>query len=1124
MTDVGWKCIESYFAETRYPRSRNCIDSYDDFLDIGMPETIQAANPFVMSQDGNRLELFIATPKLVLGKALVGTPEERTMLPNEARMLDKTYGADIIADIRCKFSKPQGSGEYVIENMKLGSIPIMLHSKACALRGMSDSQLAAAGECMYDEGGYHVIEGSEKIVTSRDTIAMNKLMVTAIAELDDETAKLWSNKKVLMEGRIFCRARGDQYPRKMTFLVRPDNSIDVQLSVSRTLRMRGELTLPLFTLFRLVGLETDEDIMEAVYGFSVGIAQETVYEMLRTCAVHARHHGHSHASAMAHARGALAIGQPLRVPEIEGALRASVFPNASSDVHLHLARAVAELLGCMAGRPVPDRDSQYLKRVESPGAKIWDMFRDVYAEVKRLTTQALAREWTDTRAQGVPLDAIFKQQTAARIFQSAVLTELMQKALRGSWISPAPGSVQQEGVVHTLPRASIHAALAYQNRVTNPAPPSLKRREPRMLRGDQFGYICAVHTPDGNNVGLVKQLAMFARITPRNVDVSAVMKAAFESGARPLTGEIPQGDTPILVDGTLEGFCTDPKRLRDSLVAARREGAISQWVSVHYIVGVSTCVEISCDGGRLARPLLVVQSNGTYTKKAGFSELLASAAMEYIDAQEIECCRVAMMPSDIVAGMTTHLELHPSVMLSPIPLLTPFSDHNAAPRNIFSCKQTTACASLYASNYRARIDTVNLLHHPQRPLVGTRYGSLMGADDMPNGENAIVAIMTYTGSNQEDAVILNASAVQRGLFNTTHIELISCDEESAEGNLDRFAHPVASGVVELRGESYSNIDASGLPVPGSAIHMGDAIVGKVRKQGGSGLVVDTSLVAGITHHGVVDRVAVIPLNRGQRRCKIRVHDFRQPTVGDKFASRHGQKGVCGRLLDEVDMPFTDDGVVPDIIMNPHAYPSRMTTGQLLETLCAKATVFDGVAVDATPFMKHDLDQAAERLSKHADMMCDELMCSGTQGTQHDYACCVAPTYYQRLKQQVAEKVAATRVARRTSITNQPAQGRSKGGGIRTGEMERDSLLGNGLMQFVKETMVDRSDRPPRPTTFISGKPKAMNRTHETWDRPDESAAITDVFVAEVPTAMTAMMSELGAMCIDLKVGASEAGR
>jgi len=1106
---VGWECIETFFKETRYPRARHCITSYDEFLEHGLPETVAAANPLILAQDGHRLQVSVGPPTLVLGKMFAGTPDERVMLPNEARMLDKTYGADLYADLTCSWTQPgkDGSGQYVLERVKLGSLPVMLHSKACALRGLTPEELAASGECPFDEGGYHVIEGGEKIVTSRDASAMNRLLVERIEATDPRYAK------VRLEGRVFCRPHGSLFPRKVVLTVAPDGSLSVTLSMSRSLRVRSELTLPLFTAFRLCGLETDGDIMDAVLSFCVGLERADAYEMLRPSATRAKELGHTHAAAMAHVRSALAVGQPLRVAEAEAALRGGLFPNASSDVHLHLARATAEMLGYAAGRPLPDRDALHLKRVESPGAKIADMFRDVYAEMTRLTLQALTREWNDTRAQSVPVSGVVVRQTAPRIVQSAVLTDLMRRALRGKWLSPSPGALQQEGVVHTLPRASIHAALAYQSRVTNPAPATLKRREPRMLRGDQWGYLCAVHTPDGNNVGLVKQLAMFAEITPRSVDVLAVVTALTAAGVVALSGDVPDGETPVTLDGTLVGFCVDPRALREDLVSRRRAGTLSHWVSVHWIAGVSSEVSVSTDGGRLSRPLLVVARDGSFSRTGGFSQLLP-AAIEYVDVHEIDCCRVAVRPDDIVPGMTTHLELHASAILSPVSLLTPFSDHNAAARNIFSCKQTTACASLYASNLRSRADAVNILHHSQVPLVSTRYGTLLGGDDMPHGENAIVAVMTYTGSNQEDAVILNAAAVQRGLFHTTHLDVLTCDEESAEGALDRFAHPVSAGVFELRAEGYAGIDAGGLPVPGSEISPGEAIVGKVRKQPGSGLVVDTSLVAGPTEHGVVDRVVLVPLNRGQRRCKIRVRDFREPTVGDKFASRHGQKGVVGRLLAEADMPFSaDDGVMPDIVMNPHAFPSRMTVGHLLEAACAKATVFDGVRQDATPFMLHDMAAVSARLSGFGDANCDVVMSAGTNGVQHGVPTFFAPTYYMRLKQQVADKVAATRVARKTAITHQPAQGRANGGGMRLGEMERDALLGNGLCQFIKETLVERSDRPARPTRIVGGVPVGSNRLHGTWDRPDDTAATTDVFSAELPAAMTALMSELGAMCI-----------
>ena len=467
-----------------------------------------------------------------------------------------------------------------------------------------------------------------------------------------------------------------------------------------------------------------------------------------------------------------------------------------------------------------------------------------------------------------------------------------------------------------------------------------------------------------------------------------------------------------------------------------------------------------------------------------------------------------MHPADI-GPRTTHMEFHGTAMLSTVSLMTPYANHNQAPRNVFSCKQTTACASLYSSVFTDRWDvSVDLLHHAQRPLVTTRFATRFHANEMPYGENAIVAIMAASGYNMEDSVMMNAHAVQRGLFQTTHMTTVSCDEEGRE----RFCNPMASGCTNIKEAAFNKIDGMGLPIPGAHVDTGDVLVGKA-SPGPEGLE-DRSLVADITIHGTVLKSTVVSIAKGARKCKVRLGDMRYPTVGDKFASRHGQKGIIGRLVQPEDMPWTEDGIVPDVVINPHCLPSRMTVGHVLEALFAKASALDGRSSDATAFMKHDLAAAGDRIAAAGkDANGDELMASGPGGSQLAVPTFLCPTYYMRLKQQVADKVAAANGGRKMAVTGQPARGRANGGGIRMGEMEHDSLVAHGVAAFMKETYLDRSDKPPRPYTLVDGRFSSEHSQTRTHDRLDESAARTETFGANVPVAFKTLVSELGAIGI-----------
>ena len=766
--DFGWACIEQYFKETRYPRTRTCIDSFDAFIETGLQQIIRLANPFELprGENGDKLVVSVRDPTLEHPKSLV--------YPNSARMTDRTYSIDIVADLTCKWSSGteddehrKKSGEVQLKRVKIGSLPLMLHSSACVLRGLSPEQLDACGECRYDEGGYFVIDGKEKVVTSRENIAMNRLTVEEIAPDAPEYIKL------RYVARILTRGMNDPFPQKMTLNCRADGTIQVDVSIPRNVRTRSNLILPIVSAFRLLGLETDLGIARMVFAFTTGVDFDTVCDILRPCIVEAMPLGYNRHAIIQHVRTSIALTHHLRVVEVEALVALHVLPNCPSNKPVHLARIVAQLVSCMAGQPLPDRDSMKFKRVEDPGFKIAEMARDVYGEMKNQTVRALGREYSDTRAQNLHVSKVVTAETVGRIVQSSVFTDLMKRAIRGTWLSPVRGSMPQEGVVHELPRASLHAAMAYQSRVTNPLSQQLKKRRPRQLLGDQFGFLCTVHTPDGNNVGLVKQLAMFCRVSPNGPNGPNGPNALDMSSMTtiPVTDDLPPaGATPVLVNSVLHCYTADPRRLREHVIGLRRAGKIGPYVSVAWFPGADA-VEIYTEGGRPMRPLLVVRDSKIVAGDAGFGALVPHA-IEYLDVYESECCMIAMRPED-VGPLTTHLELHGTVQLSAVPAMTPFADHNAAPRNIFSCKQATASASLYASSLRSRVDGgVNLLHYSQRPFVSTRYSTIFNVHLMPNGANAMVAIMTYTGSNQEDSVILNAASIQRGLFHSTHYEVV----------------------------------------------------------------------------------------------------------------------------------------------------------------------------------------------------------------------------------------------------------------------------------------------------------------------------------------------------------------
>jgi DNA-directed RNA polymerase beta subunit len=1131
MEGLGWECVEKFLDEQRYPRSRFVLGSYDDFLQVGLRKIIAAANPMEFKMGSDTLNVLVGGDDADY-KFVPAAQNGTVVTPAYCRENDETYSCDVVADVVCRWQSGQRSGETIVPDVRLFSMPTMLHSSACVLRGETPAGLHAKGECMFDEGGYFVVDGHEKVVRATEVTAYERPVLVKIADSDARAIHVAWEATVRHPGM-----------RRTILSISPKSAVKLTFDVQNRRNVKRSVELPLATAFRALGVDTDEAIASMIVPHCT--AKDVAAFLYPSFEEAGRVAGWTGPAAVQYIRSVAGRSSAtVSVPDAHAVID-DLMSGARPDLRARqLGMIVGQVLSDVSAESPTDRDRCVLRRIEDVGAQMRDLVESVYSEFVRYAKDAIAREPGSEKH----VSKIVDETNVSRFFQPAIVTDVLRSALKGRWPTM---SGTADGLVHELPRATIQSAAAYTNMVVNPLKKGLMSRKPRQLHSDTFGFKCPNHTPEGLEAGLVQHMALTSKISGRNVDAELVRKTILDSGAEASS----VAGTAVVVDGILFAMTSDPSALREKLVEARRAGELDPEVSVAWIPG--STVQVNTDAGRWMRPLLIVRDGKLVVQTPGFSEHLPPAktpekssskrsskqsskrsktpdlevrseedaqsggsgpvGIEYLDAYEIDCCLIAMHPDDI-GPLTTHMEFHGTAMLSTVSLMTPYANHNQAPRNVFSCKQTTACASLYSSVFSDRWDvSVDLLHHAQRPLVTTRFATRFHANEMPYGENAIVAIMSASGYNMEDSVMMNAHAVQRGLFQTTHMTTVSCEEEGRE----RFCNPMASGCTNIKEAAFNKIDGMGLPVPGAYIETGDVLVGKA-SPGPDGLE-DRSLVADITIHGTVLKSTVVPIAKGARKCKVRLGDMRYPTVGDKFASRHGQKGIIGRLVQPEDMPWTEDGIVPDVVINPHCLPSRMTVGHVLEALFAKASVLDGQASDATAFMKHDLAAAGDRVAaagKEANG--DELMASGPCGLQLAVPTFLCPTYYMRLKQQVADKVAAANGGRKMAVTGQPARGRANGGGIRMGEMEHDSLVAHGVSAFMKETYLDRSDKPARPYTVVDGRFSSEHSETRTHDRMDESAARTETFGANVPVAFKTLVAELAAIGIGTKLGGRRA--
>jgi DNA-directed RNA polymerase II subunit RPB2 len=1157
-----------------------------EFIDI----LSEGENPNIVGVDESAIE-FKDNEELTSG----GQPRNKRRAKFEDIMLTPLEAAFAKEETEKTMVQPNVQRRTItLEKMFLGRFPIMMQSDHCILSGLPKEVRHTMGECLNDVGGYFIIDGKEKTVVSQEKFGDNMLYVRDVN--NDET--LYSAEMRSVSENVSKPIR-----TLSVRLVAPTSTHTNKNIVVAIPNVRKPV--PLFIVFRALGIISDKQIITmclldmekyesmvdlfipSVHDAGGVLTQQIALKYIATL---------TKGKTTAHALEILADYFLPHVGEMNFIQKAYTLGNI-----------VFRLLSVYAGmEPLTDRDNFKYKRIELVGTLMYDLFREYYG-IQQHQIQ-LGFEEKVNYNKNLYEDNLYGliQQTYKDVFRDRSVEAGFKKAFKGNW--GAHSHTKRIGIVQDLNRLSHNAMMSHLRKTNLPLDASVKVVGPRVLHNTQWGFFDPIDTPDGGNIGLHKHMSISTYISQsysREHLLAWLREKVSMKLLEECSPQILSTLTKVFVNGYWAGAVSEPFQTIDKLKLFRRNGLIPIYTSVSFDYR-QNAIYIYTDGGRICRPVFYKDSetnkmsvdNKSILKKiedgdftwneliAGFNKkkvadfhpnqnkmyelyelyenidvesnpaklkrfIEEKAVIDYIDTNESESSLIAMNADALLKDTHnhhTHLEIHESLIFGMLSNMINFPENNPATRNSFSCGQSKQACSMYHTNFQVRMDkTAVVLNSGQNPLVKSRYLEHINNEGNPYGENAIVAVMCYTGYNVEDAILVNEGALKRGMFQTTYYSTYETHEEkskTADGTYEKLFTNIESDstVVGLKpGYDYSALDEYGLIRENTPLTDKTVVIGlSTSSSTMPGRKIDASKMPKKGQLGVVDKTFITEGDEGTRIAKVRVREIRVPTLGDKMGSRAGQKGTVGLVIPEPDMPFTKDGIRPDLIINPHAIPSRMTIGQFVETITGKACAIYGGYGDCTAFNNN-----GSKIGVFGDLLTksgyhssgNEILYNGMTGEQLEVEVFMGPTYYMRLKHMVKDKINYRARGPNTALTRQPVSGRANDGGLRIGEMERDVLISHGISEFLRESMMDRGDKYQMAVCNTTGMMAIYNPAKNLFISPmaDGPIQFTDAVdgtdmrinpitkygrnfsIVEVPYSLKLLIQELQAINVQMRI-------